>query len=223
MDLKKEYKTLYQHWINEFESSDLTNLSDKTYSNYKELIEFLDTYEIKKDEKLKNDILKEYDNNFNFLFDDLLKIRINKITNKALSLEEIDINKLFEAEKLLYQNLIASIKGYQKIKTLSTYENNKLIKSEELEISSDKTKIVERENGFINNKNDEKVKDGSDTNEVLEKVNYKLIRILEPTPALVGIDLINYGPFQKEDIVNLPYENAKILANEKNAVFIDIS
>jgi DNA replication initiation complex subunit (GINS family) len=40
---------------------------------------------------------------------------------------------------------------------------------------------------------------------------------------LVGIDLINYGPFKKEDIANLPYENAKILLSEKFAEKIDLS
>ena len=56
-----------------------------------------------------------------------------------------------------------------------------------------------------------------------EKFNYVLLRFLEKTPALVGIDLINYGPFEKEDIANIPRENAKILIYEKAAEEIDIS
>ncbi|MFX0106178.1 MAG: hypothetical protein ACFE75_11910, partial [Candidatus Hodarchaeota archaeon] len=43
------------------------------------------------------------------------------------------------------------------------------------------------------------------------------------TPPLVGVDLINYGPFEKEDIANIPQKNAKILIYEKFAEEIDLS
>jgi hypothetical protein len=49
---------------------------------------------------------------------------------------------------------------------------------------------------------------------------YMLIRILKPTPALVGEDFEIYGPFQPEDIINLPYRNAKILLDEKMAKLV---
>jgi len=49
------------------------------------------------------------------------------------------------------------------------------------------------------------------------------VRILENTPALVGIDLKNYGPFQKEDIATLPVKNAKILIFEKFAEEIELT
>jgi len=52
--------------------------------------------------------------------------------------------------------------------------------------------------------------------------NYTLIRFLKKTPPLVGIDLLNYGPFEKEDIANVPLKNANILLNEKTAEKIEI-
>ena len=42
------------------------------------------------------------------------------------------------------------------------------------------------------------------------------------TPPLVGIDLINYGPFEKEDVANLPKENVKILISENFVEKIEI-
>ena len=54
--------------------------------------------------------------------------------------------------------------------------------------------------------------------EKTNQFNYILVRFLKKTPALVGIDLLNYGPFEKENIASLPYENAKILLFEK---FVD--
>jgi DNA replication initiation complex subunit (GINS family) len=38
-----------------------------------------------------------------------------------------------------------------------------------------------------------------------------LLRVLQPIPKLVGVDLDEYGPFQPEDIVSLPRENALVL------------
>jgi DNA replication initiation complex subunit (GINS family) len=38
-----------------------------------------------------------------------------------------------------------------------------------------------------------------------------LLRVLQPIPKLVGVDLDEYGPFQPEDIVYLPRENALVL------------
>lgn len=41
--------------------------------------------------------------------------------------------------------------------------------------------------------------------------NTMLLRILQPMPKLVGVDLEEYGPFQQEDLVVLPKENALVL------------
>ena len=56
-----------------------------------------------------------------------------------------------------------------------------------------------------------------------EKIKYTLVRFLKNTPPLVGVDLINYGPFEEDDIANLPQENAKILIIEDFAEKIEIS
>ena len=53
--------------------------------------------------------------------------------------------------------------------------------------------------------------------------NYTVIRFSNPSPPLVGIDGINYGPFQENDIANIPFKNAKILIYEKLAEEIDFS
>ena len=62
--------------------------------------------------------------------------------------------------------------------------------------------------------------------EILEghiEYDYTLIRIIKETPELIGLDLKIYGPFQKEDIVNLPRKNARILVNEKFAEYFEVS
>jgi DNA replication initiation complex subunit (GINS family) len=49
---------------------------------------------------------------------------------------------------------------------------------------------------------------------------FKLVRMLEDLPAIVGMDLVTYGPFKKEDIVLIPYDNAKILITKELAMEI---
>lgn len=44
-----------------------------------------------------------------------------------------------------------------------------------------------------------------------DKSGLMLLRVLQPIPKLVGVDLDEYGPFQPEDIVSLPRENALVL------------
>lgn len=47
--------------------------------------------------------------------------------------------------------------------------------------------------------------------DVGESSEMMLLRMLQPMPKLVGVDLEEYGPFQQEDIVALPKENALVL------------
>lgn len=46
---------------------------------------------------------------------------------------------------------------------------------------------------------------------------YSLVRILKNLPAIIGTDLTTYGPFKKEDVVLIPYDNAQILIVKKIA------
>ena len=53
----------------------------------------------------------------------------------------------------------------------------------------------------------------NDTN----KENTKLIRFLQPVPKFVGEDLEIYGPFDKEDVGNLPIKVASLLIKKQRA------
>ena len=216
----KEYEKLYQHWLKEFQQTDLTELSKDIFNEYKKSVDNINNYQEDNMDDLKIRILQSYKDNFNYLFTDLLKIREIKITNSALALKEINLNNVIEAEKLLYENLVSSVKGYNKVKAISIYEDepspliDKIIEPE-LAIKS----VIEE--GLLSNKEKSSENSESDIQAERAKINYTLIRFLKKTPPLVGIDLINYGPFDAEDIANLPEKNAKILIYEKFAEKIE--
>lgn len=50
-----------------------------------------------------------------------------------------------------------------------------------------------------------------------KKQNNILIRFLHPVPKFVGEDLTNYGPFEAEDVANLPEKITDILISSKRA------
>ncbi len=223
MDLKKDYNRLYQHWLKEFEQADLTSLTQDDFNKYKKLLTSINTFQVDKTDNIKYHLSESYKKNIEFLFNDLLKIREIKIINAALANQEINLDHVIEAEKLLYQNLISTFKGYKKVKNLLligeqysldreiTVREKKAILTEDSKSEKAKEIGLKDEDQPLGEKYEEEI-----------DYNYTLIRFLKKTPPLVGIDLLNYGPFEENDIANLPYKNALILINEKFAEQLDV-
>ena len=229
MDLKKDYDKLYQHWLNEFEQPELTHLTQEIFDNYKKSLSYITQYQIEEKPIVDLSLFNSYKERFTYLFNDFLKIREMKILNFALSLKDIDLNDVIEAEKLFFQNLVSTIKGYKKLKKLALYEDQKPLELEEILIDDEKLDNIPpieestEEYSIETNTITQLKKVEKDQPYQEYKYNYTLIRFNEPSPPLVGIDLINYGPFQVNDITNMPYKNAKILIYEKMAEKIELS
>jgi DNA replication factor GINS len=68
----------------------------------------------------------------------------------------------------------------------------------------------------------------SGRSKVLESISSKvrsrqtLVRFLKPTEQFIGIDMNKYGPFHKEDVARLPFENARSLIGSGEAVEINL-
>lgn len=222
MDLEKEYNKLYEQWLKEFENVNLTPLSEENFKDYKRIFKDINDYPLNQKEEIKSQLLDSYKKNIDYLFKDFLRIREVKLINAALSLKEIDLKVVIESEKLFYQNLVSAIKGFQKLKAFTLYEefekpleeqDQKILQIEEESKVEQLKQIIEEQS--------------SQTKEVFEEqqeieYNYTLVRFIKKAPPLVGIDLINYGPFEENDVANLPYKNAKILIYEKFAKKIEI-
>jgi len=50
-----------------------------------------------------------------------------------------------------------------------------------------------------------------------------LVRFVKDVPSIIGVDLKAHGPFLKEDIASLPWENAESLIRQGTAVEIRVS
>jgi len=222
MHLKKDYEKLYQHWLNEFQQTELTVLNNEIFESYKKIINFVNNLHEDKKNDLRFQVFESYKQNLNYLFDDLLKIREIKITNSALALREIELNNIIEAEKLLYQNLVSSIKGYIKVKAVSIFQEDEDLKPDEtVKFKPEITRKIEESE--INLKEKDSIPSKITVEEPKEQIDFILLRFLKKTPPLVGIDLLNYGPFEKETIAFIPSQNANILILEKFAEKIEVS
>lgn len=229
MNLKADYQNLYQHWLKEFEKSELTPLTQENFDYYRKSVDFITKFDLEGKHHIEKQLLHSYKYGFKYLFNDFLKIREVKILNSALMLQEIDYNNVIEAEKLFYQNVVSAIKGFKKLKTLVLYEEDEPIELDN--VLGDKEVLIQPPPVEITTENDLKSSDVDMVQKKLDVIapdqdtqyNYVLIRFNNPSPPLVGIDGINYGPFQENDIANMPHINAKILIYEKLAEKIDIT
>jgi hypothetical protein len=241
MDIQSEYERLYKHWQKELNQIGLSPFTQENFSKYKNVINEIDNLGDHEQDLIKTDIISSYRDNLKFLLSDFLKIREIKIINAALALQEIDFNNLIEAEIMYYQNLVSSIKGFEKMKALSIYEGAEDVKitNGDAEKVDDKKEIEQRGIEPIEIKVENNLEVSSDSYDSQERssptmvsdltrekkkedLNYTLLRFLKKTPALVGIDLVNYGPFEKENVANLPFKNASILLFEKFAEKIEL-
>ena len=223
MDFTIIYDKLYQHWLKELRQMDLTILNNELLSEYKKLSMEFDKNEITNEDSIKKALKEMYRKNYDYLLNDFLKMREIKLINASLILQEIHLNILTEAEKLFYQNLVGAIKGFEKVKSIFNYDASEKKEQDGIKSAEILTnEINENLKASINEVSKEKVEEFPFQKEI-KNFNYKLIKFLKEAPPLVGIDLINYGPFEKEDIAFLPFENVKILIYEKFAEKIDLS
>ncbi len=137
---------------------------------------------------------------------------IKLLTLSTKSLFELRIRKLLESsncQHLSYPSLLSS-DDYSKLT-----DEEKFIFEEERKVSQRKELIIQSLiDGNVNN---------LDTISRIIRSKMIIIRFLESTDQFMGIDMAKYGPFIKEDIAILPFENARSLIERKIAIEINDS
>ena len=137
---------------------------------------------------------------------------IKLLTLSTKSLFELRIRKLLESsngQHLSYPSLLSS-DDYSKLT-----DEEKFIFEEERKVSQRKELIIQSLiGGNVNN---------LDTISRIIRSKMTIIRFLESTDQFMGVDMAKYGPFIKEDIAILPFENARSLIERKIAIEINDS
>jgi len=140
------------------------------------------------------ELKRQSSKNVDYILNDLLAIRQEKIIELCKNIDVIDQSLLTLSEQDFSRNLLSAFKGYQKTKQ---YHNAIAESCIEDEKNEDSDEVCGPESVAS------------------EKLEYCDIRILKDAPSLVGADFVIYGPFQKEDIVRLPKKSAQIMEKER--------
>ena len=137
---------------------------------------------------------------------------IKLLTLSTKSLFELRIRKLLESsngQHLSYPSLLSS-DDYSKLT-----DEEKFIFEEERKVTQRRELIIQSLiGGNVNN---------LDTISKIIRSKMIIIRFLESTDQFMGVDMAKYGPFIKEDIAILPFENARSLIERKIAIEINDS
>jgi len=64
--------------------------------------------------------------------------------------------------------------------------------------------------------------ESSNVDTPLVEVDLTVVRFLQDSPEIVGVDLKMYGPYKKEDVASLPKQNAEAFIKQGAAKSIDV-
>lgn len=103
--------------------------------------------------------------------------------------------------------------------SLSTDDYSKLT-DEEKYIFEEERKVSQRKDLIIQSLIDGNV-NNLDSISTIIRSKMIIIRFLESTDQFMGVDMAKYGPFTKEDVAILPFENARSLIERKVAIEIN--
>jgi DNA replication factor GINS len=160
---------------------------------YKKIAQLIKELSIQKYEELELDVHHEL-------------IRLLILSTKSLI--ELRIRKLLENSNGNLTSPSLSTDDYSKLT-----DEEKYIFEEERKVSQRKDLIIQSLiNGNVNN---------LDSISRIIRSKMIIIRFLESTDQFMGVDMAKYGPFIKEDVAILPFENARSLIERKVAVEIN--
>lgn len=160
---------------------------------YKKIAQLIKELSIQKYEDLELDVHHEL-------------IRLLVLSTKSLI--ELRTRKLLENSNGNLSSLSLSTDDYSKLT-----DEEKYIFEEERKVSQRKDLIKQSLiDGNVNN---------LDSISRIIRSKMIIIRFMESTDRFMGVDMAKYGPFIKEDVAILPFENARSLIERKVAVEIN--
>lgn len=160
---------------------------------YKKIAQLIKELSIQKYEDLELDVHHEL-------------IRLLVLSTKSLI--ELRTRKLLENSNGNLSSLSLSTDDYSKLT-----DEEKYIFEEERKVSQRKDLIIKSLiDGNVNN---------LDSISRIIRSKMIIIRFMESTDRFMGVDMAKYGPFIKEDVAILPFENARSLIERKVALEIN--
>lgn len=209
-DVKITYETIFELLRSERNKPELQKLEDSFFLDVVDYLREKKQIILKSDDNLfaaddKANVEKQL-YNIKKMLKDLYDKRESKIVNMAVSKARIgsniiDTSSLLKEEKELFDSLCEIFSKFR-VDVLLNLINAKVPELRKV-VAAQELKTVASENSSL---------DGSSAS-----LGNKMVRFLHAVPKFVGKDLEVYGPFEEEDIANLPAEIADILVLKQRA------
>ena len=170
-----------------------------------------------------NILLKEFQN------PTLQEIPYDIYQKIAVSINNLKINEYETQEKLIVIKMsemfsdISSLLLQIRLEKIHELEKTQVFEIDYSKISDEEKYILDGEHQSRKRLHEIFSLINNGQPKVLEKISERikqkrvLIRFMKPMEQFVGVDMAKYGPFNCEDVANLPLENAISLINNKIA------
>jgi len=188
------YDEIKQAWADEVENEALQDLADLRLSR---MISHLSKIRLalastNAENTLQSDILTQEALNIEFMIQDLLQLRRDKIMKAVLVGRKPPVDMTL-AEEEFYNRVQRGFDGH-----------NEFVKESLSGLTTSSKKKKSREEDKL----EKKVEQFEEPE--ANGIDYVVVRFLKPiSEAFLGLDEATYGPFAKEDVATIPVANAK--------------
>ncbi len=147
----------------------------------------------------------------------------NSVESALLDREQRNVNRMVrELLRTRYKKLLKTLKGGQKLLP-------EILANEEAELFNGLLPFAEAyrnfARGLMRGQPQKTRTEPTAAKEQTAEPSHKrvAVRFVKAIPAIVGSDMLTYGPFQPEDVASVPAENAKMLVKQGLAQNIEVS
>lgn len=187
--MRTQYTKLYEAWGNENKKQELQNIPDDLLHEMQDYINQLNKTTANTG-TISGNIITTERKYANQMFKELTETRLNKIILSELNGLPINAQALTPEEQRLHSNIKQLLIGYRQ-----GSEFTPQLKPEPPKQQIPRVHEASKQIKRIEEKDSELI----------------LVRFLQPLPAIMGIDMKAYGPFQPEELATIPRQNAENL------------
>jgi len=198
--MSDRYERLHRAWERENEKPGLQNIPDEFLHEMRRYSEELNKTPTDPG-ALTGSITKQERQFVGQMLRELTETRLRKIVTKELRGEPIDAQAMTPEEQRFHANLRQLLLGYRQGADIPEPEAPPTVQAPRLAPAPRPSVTAPHE---------------------APKGDLVVIRFLKPLPAIMGVDMKAYGPFDPEDVASIPRQNAVNLIRRGIAKLVDI-
>ena len=197
--MRTRYTRLHQLWENETKREELQNIPDDFLHEMTNYVNQLNKTTANPD-TLSGNLTQTERRYANQLLRELTETRLNKIIKSEVNGLPVNAQAMTPEEQKLHSSLRQLITSYRQGSDIPVPQKQPEPKPRPTSTIKEPTpppKIEEKDTELV------------------------LVRFLQPLPAIMGIDMKAYGPFQPEELATIPRQNAENLIKRGIAKTVD--